>query len=234
MQELVFILRLNPIYEQSDVYAFGFIMYEVIIGKYPFPEYDGKNEEFLLKKVAKDDKRPILDDSIQKPIRKLIEKCWSKDPGSRPAFKETYNKLAFNKDDPSTDDFYNEKDDDNEFKYFLDNVNQDDIRDYIEEIDEPTEINTMNQINKLKYDFDYLKKAYLMILLERDQMKEALINAQRQNISQQEEINQLQYEKDQIKNELHSMKETLANFQKYEYSHREEMDKLKSTLELHD
>lgn len=92
----------------------------------------------------------------------------------------------------------------------------------------------MNQINKLKYDFDYLKKAYLMILLERDQMKEALINAQRQNISQQEEINQLQYEKDQIKNELHSMKETLANFQKYEYSHREEMDKLKSTLELHD
>ncbi|KAK8885159.1 hypothetical protein M9Y10_044288 [Tritrichomonas musculus] len=167
-------------------------------------------------------------------MKKLIEKCWSKDPGSRPAFKETYNKLAFNKDDPSTDDFYNEKDDDNEFKYFLDNVNQDDIRDYIEEIDEPTEINTMNQINKLKYDFDYLKKEYLMILLERDQMKEALINAQRQNISQQEEINQLQYEKDQIKNELHSMKETLANFQKYEYSHREEMDKLKSTLELHD
>lgn len=39
-------------------------MYEVIIGKYLFPEYDGKNEEFLLKKVAKDDKRPILDDSI--------------------------------------------------------------------------------------------------------------------------------------------------------------------------
>lgn len=66
----------------SDVYAFGFIVYEIITIEEPFKNCDMFE---IRSKVLKGD-RPNIDSSITDSYRDLFERCWSQEPEDRPNF----------------------------------------------------------------------------------------------------------------------------------------------------
>ncbi|KAK8838662.1 hypothetical protein M9Y10_032699 [Tritrichomonas musculus] len=110
---------------KADVYSFAIIMFEVVTDSTPYPLLEsGKMTEYEFRKnVLKKSYRPEFTFSVKPPIRNLIEQCWSRDPSDRPSFKEILVKLSnFSLDD----------DDD----CILDDVEVDEINQYIESIDE--------------------------------------------------------------------------------------------------
>jgi serine/threonine protein kinase len=75
----------------SDVFAFGLILYRLIVGCSPFPA----PLEFLVhvKRIAIDDARPEIPDSVPPLVRDLISDCWASDPDDRPPFREIVRRL---------------------------------------------------------------------------------------------------------------------------------------------
>lgn len=69
-----------------DVFAYSFILYEILT--YNKPWYDKKNlNQFNLMKYIKDGQRPtIRDREISDDYVTLIEKCWCGEPEARPTF----------------------------------------------------------------------------------------------------------------------------------------------------
>ncbi|KAK8897555.1 hypothetical protein M9Y10_015513 [Tritrichomonas musculus] len=111
---------------KSDVYSFGIIMYEIISQSTPFPDFENgtlKPSEFRRKLVA-ENYRPEFDDTVPESFSKLIDRCLSRDPKERPSFEELFKKLAYN----------TSNDDDEGENYFLEDVEEGDIFDYIDKI----------------------------------------------------------------------------------------------------
>ena len=65
---------------------------------------------------------------IKESIKQLIIQCWSKNPKERPTFEDIFNRLAFNREQSVYDIF--EGDNEDEFKYYLDDVDVDEILSY--------------------------------------------------------------------------------------------------------
>lgn len=78
----------NSINQKMDVYDFAFLMYEVVTDMTPHPEPDAK------KMPPSSLHRPQFTSDVKKPIKELIEKCWSSDANDRPTFEEIYDKLT--------------------------------------------------------------------------------------------------------------------------------------------
>lgn len=79
--------------------------------------------------------RPKFEFPIKNSLKKLIEKCWDQDPNERPTFEQIFNALAYDFDDFilfDTSDDDDEVVDDGLNKYFLSDVNGDDVDDYLE------------------------------------------------------------------------------------------------------
>jgi TPR repeat protein len=75
----------------SDVFAFGLILFEILIGRPVFPErLDPLQITFM---VAIEGAQPEIPDSVRPPARALIEDCWEADPGDRPTFEEIVGRL---------------------------------------------------------------------------------------------------------------------------------------------
>ncbi|KAK8842445.1 hypothetical protein M9Y10_026031 [Tritrichomonas musculus] len=118
-----------------DVYAFGILMYEVICEDDLYPEIMDKQsltKEFK-KKVALSKSRPEFKKEVKNLIKRLIQKCWSQEPSDRPNFDEIFEKLTNN-------------------KYFLDNVDEDRVQKYVEEItgNDTTFMKTYDIIQKVE------------------------------------------------------------------------------------
>lgn len=78
-------------YDQKvDVYSYGMILYEMTQGIRPFKSYK-MNEIFTM--VLKKNKRPEFVKKVPDALRKLIEKCWSTEPSSRPSFEEIFERF---------------------------------------------------------------------------------------------------------------------------------------------
>ena len=62
--------------KSSDVYAFGFICYEIVTCEELF-----KNLNFLklMRKILDDGYRPNITDDVPNVYKQLIEQCWSQD-----------------------------------------------------------------------------------------------------------------------------------------------------------
>ena len=100
---------------ESDVYAFAFIMYEIITNEQPFAEC--KSVEEIKTKVI-NGIRPKFPYPISDAYQDLIERCWNQDPSKRPTFDEIVDELQ---NDPS---------------YLTDEIEKDDFFQYVDYIDE--------------------------------------------------------------------------------------------------
>lgn len=75
--------------KSCDVYAFGFIVYEIVTNDKP---YENKNYFEIALSVANGD-RPEIKKTIPKSYKNLIESCWAQDSNDRPSFNEIVQKL---------------------------------------------------------------------------------------------------------------------------------------------
>jgi serine/threonine protein kinase len=77
--------------KKVDVFAFGLILYELLVGESVFPS------DATVARMARlhiDNFRPEIPNYVKSPIRRIIERCWSKDAESRPSFDEIYDLLG--------------------------------------------------------------------------------------------------------------------------------------------
>jgi tRNA A-37 threonylcarbamoyl transferase component Bud32 len=83
-------LEAAPPTKKVDVFAFGLILYELLVGESVFPK---DVNPIRLAKLLTDNIRPEIPKSVAPVISRLIEKCWTTDPNSRPTFDEIYSEL---------------------------------------------------------------------------------------------------------------------------------------------
>lgn len=140
----------NGIYdEKTDVYPFGFLMYQIVTDNIPYPLHaeEKMTDYTLMNKVISENYRPSFDGiPIKKSIKQLIESCWSHNPSQRPTYEEIFNMLAY-PCKPNVIDVYSEEETQEEFKYFLDNVDMDEIAVYVDSIKD-SEPNVLGEIKK--------------------------------------------------------------------------------------
>ena len=129
---------------KADVYAFGILMYEVVTDSSPYPQLiNGRMSAFQFNnKIVNEDFRPKFTSPIKKTIKKLIERCWARDPHERPTFEEIFKKLAYNIEDAFEDIYdYQDEEADGESKveeedntYYLEDVDVDEVISYADDI----------------------------------------------------------------------------------------------------
>lgn len=71
---------------EVDVYSFGMLLYELLTNSIP---WEGKDPMAVATAVVHKS-RPDLPKDTPKPLRELIECCWSQKPSERPTFTEIY------------------------------------------------------------------------------------------------------------------------------------------------
>jgi serine/threonine protein kinase len=76
-----------------EVFAFGIILYELIVGKSAFPRNFTNVALCEIFVIREEDSRPEIPDSVNAAMREIIERCWSKKCVKRPNFNEVYKLL---------------------------------------------------------------------------------------------------------------------------------------------
>ena len=85
----------NDYSSAGDVYAFAFIVYEILTGKFV---YRDKMYETIMYLVCSKKERPKFHKTFPNCFQQLITKCWSDDPNKRPSFDEIVDELIKNED----------------------------------------------------------------------------------------------------------------------------------------
>jgi len=75
----------NTFNEQSDVYSFAFVMFEIWSGDTP---WRGLQAAQIISQVLVKKARPEISFHIPDEMRKLMVRAWAHEPGARPSFKE--------------------------------------------------------------------------------------------------------------------------------------------------
>ncbi|RIA85656.1 kinase-like domain-containing protein [Glomus cerebriforme] len=83
------VLRGQKSTKAADVYAFGFIVYEVFTGHPPY--YDVPHDIKLAQKICTGHRPPITCSEIPPRIMKLITSCWDANPDERPSALDLHN-----------------------------------------------------------------------------------------------------------------------------------------------
>lgn len=204
---------------KADVYSFSLLMFEMLTFKTPYENLDMTYLQ-LANKVTSENFRPEFPFQIKDSLKQLIEQCWDKDPSKRPTFEEIFNKLAFSCEESVYDVF----EEDGEYKYYLDGVNVDEVRDYALEISKPEnslrenyEIlteklnNDERLINKLQQDINQLKgKEKLISKLQQitNDQKSKIESLETKNKSLEAKIKSLEVKNKSLKTEIKSLKAT--------------------------
>jgi len=117
------VLQGQPYTQESDIYSFGIIAYELLANSYPCPEMD--NMELALKICR--GYRPNLEElKIPQLLKDLIKRCWDADPKKRPTVCELYEILGawkneiFNK--KNTQFYQQHQTTEKEYKHFSKNI----------------------------------------------------------------------------------------------------------------
>uniref|UniRef100_H2Y816 non-specific serine/threonine protein kinase n=1 Tax=Ciona savignyi TaxID=51511 RepID=H2Y816_CIOSA len=92
--EVIRMIGGNPYTFQSDVYAFGVVLFEMTTNTLPYSHIG--NRDMILFQVGRGYLRPDLDlirSDTPRACRKLITDCINKDRDQRPLFKQIFNEL---------------------------------------------------------------------------------------------------------------------------------------------
>lgn len=220
---------------KADIYSFGILMYEVVTDLLPFPLFQaGKMPSFnFINKIVNEDYRPEFTVPVKGSIKELIERCWAKNPNERPTFEELFKKLAYNIED-AIDDIYSEiKSDtsDDDRKYYLDDVDEDEVIFYAEEIDKKNgndisdiiaQVSELKNIitpiqeenEKLKKDNEFMKKKLDAITRENEKMKFEQEQQKKEIKRLNDEINKILQNKEDINNPSKSQFNPASTFTK--------------------
>jgi serine/threonine protein kinase len=79
---------------KADVYAFGMILWELLMEKYPW-EDEGYSLEDFVRVVGREGKRPEISRDCPKRLKELIQHCWAQDPTLRPSFEQIAESNVF-------------------------------------------------------------------------------------------------------------------------------------------
>lgn len=72
-----------------DVFSFGIMMYEILLGKYPYPQFRNKSPYQMMIHVINGGRPPIDPDfPFGQNLLKLMKACWNDLPQLRPSFKQ--------------------------------------------------------------------------------------------------------------------------------------------------
>jgi serine/threonine protein kinase len=75
----------NQYSQMSDVFSFGLIVYELLVGK---PAFSTELSFYQIAQIlAVKDERPVIPDFVLPTARQLITDCWAEEPGDRPSFE---------------------------------------------------------------------------------------------------------------------------------------------------
>ncbi|RWS08806.1 Kinase suppressor of Ras 2-like protein [Dinothrombium tinctorium] len=80
-----------PFSTHTDVFAFGTVWYELLMGEWPFR---GEAPEVIIWQVAKGIKQPLVNLQCSKEIKDLLMLCWSYKPQERPEFTKLGDVLS--------------------------------------------------------------------------------------------------------------------------------------------
>lgn len=75
-----------PYDSKVDVYAFGMLLYHLLVGKEPFGEF--KRNLFMLWHKILSGARPLIPETVPNCFQELIKRCWAGKPEQRPTFDE--------------------------------------------------------------------------------------------------------------------------------------------------
>jgi serine/threonine protein kinase len=78
--------------EESDVFSFGMILYEILAGKPPFSKKLTRYQ--IIHQIDIKNERPVIPECVLPSAQNLIMDCWAKEPGERPSFEEIVDRLT--------------------------------------------------------------------------------------------------------------------------------------------
>ncbi|KAK8885160.1 hypothetical protein M9Y10_044289 [Tritrichomonas musculus] len=228
---------------KADVYSFGILMYEIVTDLVPYPDLENRKISFLQlsRKILNEDYRPSFDEHpIKESIQELIEKCWSRDPNTRPTFEEIFNRLAYNIEE-SVDDIFQTGE---EGKYYLEGVDVNEVLFYADEIsdDKGNFASNSSSIDDLKKLITNLVNKnerwandFKKVLEENAQMKQKISQLEKESEESTKNINLLLTQNEQSVNDIqrlsdenNQMKQQISKLEKENEDSAKSIKKLQS------
>lgn len=77
---------------KSDVFSFGMVCYEILVGRVPF--YEMENVDEVRTKVLAGERPTLPDWTLSTDLKELVENCWQDDARKRPSFADIVKKLT--------------------------------------------------------------------------------------------------------------------------------------------
>ncbi|KAK8889656.1 hypothetical protein M9Y10_034409 [Tritrichomonas musculus] len=177
---------------KADVYAFGIFLYQVVTDRQPYENFTFKTEY----KIINENFRPKLYDYIPTNFSELLKRCFDKDPKKRPSFNEIVEML-------------------NLPDYYLPDVNVDEYKSYIDDVNEAKDI-----FDSLYDENEELKKQVQKLIEQNNKITNERNNYDAEIIKLKKEIGELkskQSESQNKKKKTKKMRSELISPRKREY-----------------
>ncbi|OHS92886.1 hypothetical protein TRFO_12271 [Tritrichomonas foetus] len=79
------VMTTNNYDSKIDVYSYGMVLYEMLMGQIPFAEL---STAIQIQQAVISGTRPTIPSTMPRPLVELIKSCWSSNPIDRPTFEE--------------------------------------------------------------------------------------------------------------------------------------------------